>query len=172
MDGFLICMIIKSTLSTLCYRRDLLSTHLSWSTTQCGHMLCRFVGNLLKGQTVGVIGAGRIGSAYARMMVMVKILSISIWSTEHYPEFSQNINRLIDQWLWLILSGKSLFSGLIFSVPHKCMIITYKEAFFSLSTLFLMCITAVTGWRIQDEPYVLRSLPSNPSWKVCDRHVM
>ncbi|URE02833.1 26S proteasome non-ATPase regulatory subunit [Musa troglodytarum] len=27
-----------------------------------------FVGNLLKGQTVGVIGAGRIGSAYARMM--------------------------------------------------------------------------------------------------------
>jgi hypothetical protein len=28
------------------------------------------VGNLLKGQTVGVIGAGRIGSAYARMMVI------------------------------------------------------------------------------------------------------
>ncbi|KAF6163834.1 hypothetical protein GIB67_016174 [Kingdonia uniflora] len=28
-----------------------------------------FVGNLLKGQTVGVIGAGRIGSAYARMMI-------------------------------------------------------------------------------------------------------
>lgn len=27
------------------------------------------MGNLLKGQTVGVIGAGRIGSAYARMMV-------------------------------------------------------------------------------------------------------
>nr|ACF81050.1 unknown [Zea mays] len=33
-------------------------------------MYCRrFVGNLLKGQTVGVIGAGRIGSAYARMMI-------------------------------------------------------------------------------------------------------
>lgn len=31
----------------------------------------RFVGNLLKGQTVGVIGAGRIGSAYARMMVII-----------------------------------------------------------------------------------------------------
>eukprot|EP00897_Mesotaenium_endlicherianum_P007951 jgi/Mesen1/7184/ME000037S06543 len=28
-----------------------------------------FVGNLLKGQTVGIIGAGRIGTAYARMMV-------------------------------------------------------------------------------------------------------
>ncbi|KAF6171467.1 hypothetical protein GIB67_017991 [Kingdonia uniflora] len=28
-----------------------------------------FVGNLLKGQRVGVIGAGRIGSAYARMMI-------------------------------------------------------------------------------------------------------
>ena len=32
-------------------------------------LLCRFVGNLLKGQTVGIIGAGRIGTAYARMMV-------------------------------------------------------------------------------------------------------
>ncbi|KAH9694660.1 glycerate dehydrogenase HPR (peroxisomal) [Citrus sinensis] len=31
----------------------------------------RFVGNLLKGQTVGVIGAGRIGSAYARMMQVI-----------------------------------------------------------------------------------------------------
>ncbi|KAL5995669.1 hypothetical protein ACLOJK_025736 [Asimina triloba] len=29
-----------------------------------------FVGNLLKGQTVGVIGAGRIGSAFARMMFL------------------------------------------------------------------------------------------------------
>ncbi|CAI5501165.1 unnamed protein product [Closterium sp. Naga37s-1] len=29
----------------------------------------RFIGNLLKGQTVGIIGAGRIGSAYARMIV-------------------------------------------------------------------------------------------------------
>ncbi|KAG6625980.1 hypothetical protein CIPAW_15G014900 [Carya illinoinensis] len=28
----------------------------------------RFVGNLLKGQTVGVIGDGHIGSTYARMM--------------------------------------------------------------------------------------------------------
>ncbi|KAL0386863.1 UNVERIFIED_CONTAM: Glycerate dehydrogenase [Sesamum radiatum] len=33
-----------------------------------------FVGNLLKGQTVGVIGAGRIGSAYARMMVISRCL--------------------------------------------------------------------------------------------------
>lgn len=37
----------------------------------------RFVGNLLKGQTVGVIGAGRIGSAYARMMVSVSKLNIT-----------------------------------------------------------------------------------------------
>jgi phosphoglycerate dehydrogenase-like enzyme len=41
---------------------------------QCLSWLClsdRYVGNLLKGQTVGVIGAGRIGSAYARMMVIL-----------------------------------------------------------------------------------------------------
>jgi len=31
--------------------------------------LCRFVGNLLKGQTVGVIGAGCIVYAYAHMMI-------------------------------------------------------------------------------------------------------
>lgn len=37
----------------------------------------RFVGNLLRGQTVGVIGAGRIGSAYARMMVIVNKLNIT-----------------------------------------------------------------------------------------------
>lgn len=37
----------------------------------------RFVGNLLKGQTVGVIGAGRIGSAYARMMVRISHLILS-----------------------------------------------------------------------------------------------
>ncbi|PHT45536.1 Glycerate dehydrogenase HPR, peroxisomal [Capsicum baccatum] len=30
-----------------------------------------FVGNLLKGQTVGVIGAGRIGPAHARMMIIL-----------------------------------------------------------------------------------------------------
>lgn len=36
----------------------------------------RFVGNLLKGQTVGVIGAGRIGSAYARMMVLFPFCSL------------------------------------------------------------------------------------------------
>jgi len=39
---------------------------------------CRFVGNLLKGQTVGVIGAGRIGSAYARMMVRYSYIGIGI----------------------------------------------------------------------------------------------
>ena len=31
--------------------------------------ICRFVGNLLKGQTVGVIGAGCIVYAYAHMMI-------------------------------------------------------------------------------------------------------
>lgn len=40
----------------------------------------RFVGNLLKGQTVGVIGAGRIGSAYARMMVTICRMLICLTS--------------------------------------------------------------------------------------------
>eukprot|EP00271_Cylindrocystis_brebissonii_P015592 TRINITY_DN38529_c0_g1_i1.p1 TRINITY_DN38529_c0_g1~~TRINITY_DN38529_c0_g1_i1.p1 ORF type:complete len:391 (+),score=75.20 TRINITY_DN38529_c0_g1_i1:328-1500(+) len=34
-----------------------------------GWLPTMFVGNLLKGQTVGIVGAGRIGTAYARMMV-------------------------------------------------------------------------------------------------------
>lgn len=34
-----------------------------------GWLPTMFIGNLLKGQTVGIIGAGRIGSAYARMMI-------------------------------------------------------------------------------------------------------
>ncbi|BFG37730.1 hypothetical protein CerSpe_240030 [Prunus speciosa] len=43
-----------------------------------------FVGNLLKGQTVGVIGAGRIGSAYARMMVfsLSKMLNLRLGSSD------------------------------------------------------------------------------------------
>lgn len=52
------------------------------------------MGNLLKGQTVGVIGAGRIGSAYARMMVssvgtllartIIIIVGVIICSIQNY----------------------------------------------------------------------------------------
>jgi len=57
---------------------ELQETH---SSESCNKLLLpcfcdRFVGNLLKGQTVGVIGAGRIGSAYARMMVNFQYVSI------------------------------------------------------------------------------------------------
>lgn len=49
----------------------------SWNKLLLPCFCDRFVGNLLKGQTVGVIGAGRIGSAYARMMVNFQYVAIA-----------------------------------------------------------------------------------------------
>ncbi|KAG8364416.1 hypothetical protein BUALT_Bualt19G0126500 [Buddleja alternifolia] len=49
-----------------------------------------FVGNLLKGQTVGVIGAGRIGSAYARMMVegfKMNLIYYDLYQSTPYGQF-------------------------------------------------------------------------------------
>jgi len=69
---------------------------------------------LLKGQTVGVIGAGRIGSAYARMMVSSSLSSASDQIVARVPEqmFQQNttqINQIIsvikDQ-MYLGLNGR------------------------------------------------------------------
>lgn len=69
MDGFLICIITLSL--SLCSINDV--TRPIQQHDSIGFDFS-FVGNLLKGQTVGVIGAGRIGSAYARMMVMFQIV--------------------------------------------------------------------------------------------------
>ena len=49
------------------------------------YSLISFVGNLLKGQTVCVIGAGRIGSAYARMMVIFTLSLYVIWQSPFNP---------------------------------------------------------------------------------------
>ncbi|KAJ8423776.1 hypothetical protein Cgig2_008661 [Carnegiea gigantea] len=49
-----------------------------------------FVGNLLKGKTVGVIGAGRIGSAYARMMVegfKMNLIYCDLYQATHLEKF-------------------------------------------------------------------------------------
>ncbi|KAK3155773.1 hypothetical protein QOZ80_2AG0098480 [Eleusine coracana subsp. coracana] len=49
-----------------------------------------FVGNLLKGQTVGVIGAGRIGSAYARMMIegfKMNLIYYDLYQATHLEKF-------------------------------------------------------------------------------------
>ena len=48
-----------------CCRASLRSTYRKLQPVVSG----AFAGNLLQGKTVGIIGAGRIGSAYARMMV-------------------------------------------------------------------------------------------------------
>lgn len=68
-DGFLICMAITpfTGIQLIALSRMFLVQY--YSMIQLIFFL-RFVGNLLKGQIVGVIGAGRIGSAYARMMVI------------------------------------------------------------------------------------------------------
>jgi phosphoglycerate dehydrogenase-like enzyme len=48
---------------------------------------------LLKGQTVGVIGAGRIGSAYARMMVFIHPASVS---SEYVAKYKINVGCFPD----------------------------------------------------------------------------
>ncbi|KAF6142541.1 hypothetical protein GIB67_039505 [Kingdonia uniflora] len=50
-----------------------------------------FVRNLLKGQTVGVMGAGRIGSAYARMMVFFALRNRQVKDSFSNPIVSQCI---------------------------------------------------------------------------------
>lgn len=49
-----------------------------------------FLGNLLKGGTVGVIGAGRIGAAYARMMVegfKMNLVYYDLYQNQHLEQF-------------------------------------------------------------------------------------
>ncbi|CAN6485246.1 unnamed protein product [Victoria cruziana] len=60
---------LAASLSLAAARRIVEADHFMRAGLYDGWLPHLFVGNLLKGQTVGVIGAGRIGSAYARMMV-------------------------------------------------------------------------------------------------------
>ncbi|PHU11238.1 Glycerate dehydrogenase HPR, peroxisomal [Capsicum chinense] len=57
-------------MSSTCFS---LNTMLQERLAVCLNFDHRFVGNLLKGQTIGVIGAGRIGLAYARMMETILV---------------------------------------------------------------------------------------------------
>ncbi|ERN08506.1 hypothetical protein AMTR_s00152p00085890 [Amborella trichopoda] len=67
-----------------------------------------FVGNLLKGQTVGVIGAGRIGSAYARMMIegfKMNLIYYDLYQATRlekfvtdYGQFLQSIGEQLVTW--------------------------------------------------------------------------
>ncbi len=50
-----------------------------------------FVGQLLQGKTVGIIGAGRIGAAYARMMVEGHKMNLVYY--DPYP------NKFLEVWL-------------------------------------------------------------------------
>lgn len=58
-----------------------------------------FVGNLLQGKTVGVIGAGRIGSAYARMMVeghKMDLLYYDAYQNRALEEYIRDYGNLLE----------------------------------------------------------------------------
>jgi hydroxypyruvate reductase 1 len=52
-----------------------------------------FLGHLMTGKTVGVIGAGRIGSAYARMMVQGHGMSVIYYNRGHNPRLETFVAR-------------------------------------------------------------------------------
>lgn len=59
-----------------------------------------FVGNLLQGKTVGIIGAGRIGAAYARMMVeghKMDLLYYDPYPNKKLEEYIRQYNELLER---------------------------------------------------------------------------
>lgn len=64
-----------------------------------GWLPALFVGNLLQGKTVGIIGAGRIGSAYARMMVeghKMDLVYYDPYPNKKLEEFVQKYGDLLE----------------------------------------------------------------------------
>lgn len=58
-----------------------------------------FVGSLLQGKTVGIIGAGRIGSAYARMMVeghKMDLVYYDPYSNKFLEEYVKEYGKLLE----------------------------------------------------------------------------
>lgn len=55
-----------------------------------------FVGKLLQGGTVGVVGCGRIGQAYARMMMEGHKMSVVYYDLEAQPAFEQYVKDYSD----------------------------------------------------------------------------
>eukprot|EP00890_Picochlorum_soloecismus_P005540 jgi/Picsp_1/5988/NSC_03343-R1_hydroxypyruvate reductase len=58
-----------------------------------------FVGNLLQGKTVGIIGAGRIGTAYARMMVeghKMNLVYYDPYPNKFLEEYVEDYSKLLE----------------------------------------------------------------------------
>jgi hydroxypyruvate reductase 1 len=58
-----------------------------------------FVGNLLQRKTVGIIGAGRIGTAYARMMMeghKCDVVYFDVYPNSRLEEYSKEYSRLLE----------------------------------------------------------------------------
>lgn len=68
---------------------NLLFRYLGWLPTL-------FVGKLLQQGTVGVIGCGRIGQAYARMMIEGHKMNVVYYDLAPQPEFEKYVNDYSD----------------------------------------------------------------------------
>lgn len=76
-----------------------------------------FVGKLLQQGTVGVIGCGRIGQAYARMMMEGHKMNVVYYDLAPQPEFEKYVNDYSD---FLVAHGEVMDISFCFVLLFFC----------------------------------------------------
>uniref|UniRef100_A0A2N9ISL1 glycerate dehydrogenase n=1 Tax=Fagus sylvatica TaxID=28930 RepID=A0A2N9ISL1_FAGSY len=130
-----------------------------------------FVGNLLKGQTVGVIGAGRIGSAYARMMVegfQMNLIYYDLYQSTPYAEFLKSTGEKPVTWKRAATMDEVLREADVISLHPILDKTTYHLV--NKNTLAMMKKEAIlvncSRGPVIDEVALVEHLKENPMFRV------